>query len=114
MPQVVRATAGEHVPIRVKARERRTDSGDGALFDVMGIRVRRIGKPDGTDIASGSLPSFAFVTTGEYIAQWNTSGLDAGDYEVEIEAITGYDSVAAANITSRRDVTIRLRSEGAP
>lgn len=111
--EVIRGTLGEFVPLRIKIRERRSDAQNGRAFDVNGIRIASITRPDGTLIAAGSIPAFAFVNTGEYVAQWDTSGeTQVGPYTMRCQVTIGWDTVAAKGITAPKNFLVQLGKAG--
>lgn len=115
MVSVIRANLGSHVPIRVRARERRSDSENGRFFALNAVRLSGIDTPSGTAIAVASIPAFRHVTDSEMVALWDTSALTTpGDYRAKVEAVTGYDTVARTRVLTRKDVIIRLVKQGAP
>lgn len=100
--------------IRVRTREIRLDADDGRLFAANGCRVLRILDPAGAEVPSGIWPTMHYVQDGEFVGHWNTSSLSTeGDYEVELEVATGWDTVANTRVTTRRDIVVRLVRQGA-
>lgn len=106
MPNLIRGTVGEDVPIRPVTRERRSDSEDGRRFDPNGAWLKKIVDEDGNDVTGGA--TFTQVTSGEFVAFWDTSTLDPGFYEAEIEIAHGWDTVNDEREIHRADTIILL------
>lgn len=106
MPTMIRAQAGRIVPIRFTVRRIRNDATTGRRERVNGCNLTII-KPDGSTIASPPTP--VLERKGAFIAYWNTTGLPAGDYEVQARFGVGFDTVTgtAQNII-QRSVIMRL------
>lgn len=106
MPNVIRRDLGGAVPIKLHAREVRSDSLDGQRFRLSGASVT-IKKPDGTS-AGVTNATMTYVQDGEYQYLWDTSALVAGDYKVEI-----LGTVNSTGDKVPKNVIYRLVNQGA-
>lgn len=102
-----RGSLGSTVHLGLTIREDTTDNSDGALFDVDGVHVEKIERPDGTDVSGLPVPERQGV--GDWVVTWNTSGeTQVGDYTVHLAMRTGTDPSTGDAIVRKRTPVVRL------
>jgi hypothetical protein len=106
MPTTVRANLGGLVPIKIKTRRTSLDSRDGDLVGPYSVNVKSIKNPAGTAVVNNGSP--IFIAEGELVYFWDTTGLAAGDYDVQIE-FRAYSSA----VPTQRGFIYRLLPQGA-